>query len=75
MTEEFLKQLSQTGDALRARLKRINANIKKQEAAMFAEVQAFVDCGMNFDEAWIASGGIIIDCTPADLTQNARDAA
>lgn len=42
------------------RNRRLTAKVRKAELEMNAEVKAFMDKGMSFDEAWIAAGGLII---------------
>jgi hypothetical protein len=34
---------------------------REAEADMYREVKAHMDAGLTFDEAWVKSGGIIVD--------------
>lgn len=57
------RALSQTPAAIRARDRRLDAMIRRDEAQMNADVRAFMDKGMTFDEAWVAAGGSIFPLT------------
>jgi hypothetical protein len=61
------RPLSQTPSAQRSRERRLTAMIKKEESEFMAEVRAFTDKGMSFDDAWIAAGGSIIPTVARDL--------
>lgn len=52
--------LSQSPRAIRQRELRLDKLARTAESEMNAEVGAFMAQGMTFDEAWIASGGLII---------------
>lgn len=45
------------------RERRLMANVRKEEAKWHAEVKAYMDRGMSFDDAWVAAGGSIIPTT------------
>jgi hypothetical protein len=64
------RELSQTPSAVRARERRFDAWLTKEEAKWHAEINTLMEKGMSFDEAWVAAGGLIID----DL-ENAGEAA
>jgi len=54
------RELSMTPTAIRARERRLDAFVKREERKINAEVKAHMDDGLSFDEAWIAAGGLII---------------
>lgn len=55
------RPLSQTPSAIEARERRMMKSLEKQEREWNAEIRAFMNKGMTFDEAWVAAGGMIID--------------
>lgn len=58
------RELSQTEPAIRARERRLMANLRKQEALWNVEIRKLMDKGMSFDEAWVAAGGMIVPLDP-----------
>lgn len=54
-----LRTLLMTPTAIRARERRFDAMLRREEAKMNAEVRILMNKGMSFDQAWVASGGAI----------------
>lgn len=44
-----------------------DAEIERAEAKWNAEIQAFMDAGLEFNEAWLAAGGEIIPTTASNV--------
>jgi hypothetical protein len=55
------RELSMTAGAIRARERRLDALVRREEMKFNAEVKLLMDRGLSFDEAWIAAGGQIIE--------------
>lgn len=53
------RTLSNSPNAIRARERRFDAVIRKEETRFRAEIKAHMAYGMTFDEAWVAAGGMI----------------
>ena len=58
------RELSMTPVAIRARERRFNHWLKREEDKFKAEVKIRMDDGLSFDEAWIAAGGSILSLQP-----------
>lgn len=63
------RELSMTPSAIRARERRFDAWLKREEDKFHDEVRAFMAKGMSFDEAWVAAGGMIIP----DIVERVRN--